>query len=134
MEVCVTIAILLIAGPLLLKLFGSILRGLGPLIAILIGLAVVVGGVALTFTIVRSLIEGAASLIFGPVGLLLLLTGGGYLAYREWNKRQTINGVVRAPEKRKRSGSRLEIGDDGEIVTLDELMDDEDTPKRKRGG
>jgi hypothetical protein len=135
MEVCITLGAILILGPIVLRLLGSILRALGPLIMLLVAGAIVLGLASLVFGVVSSLISGAVDFATGPVGLLLLLGGGGFLAYREWQKRQgnaPDQGRVYRPEKRKRDSARLEIGDDGEIVTLDELLDDEDVPKRKR--
>jgi hypothetical protein len=134
-EICVVGFLLIVGLPILFKLLGAILRALGPLIMLLVAGAIVLGLASLVFGVVSSLISGAVDFATGPVGLLLLLGGGGFLAYREWQKRQgnaPDQGRVYRPEKRKRDSARLEIGDDGEIVTLDELLDDEDVPKRKR--
>jgi hypothetical protein len=137
-DICIGLFLLFVVLPVVLKLLGAILRALGPLIMLLVAGAIVLGLASLVFGVMSSLITGAFEFATGPVGLLLLLGGGGFLAYREWNKRQgtrrptTETTEVYTSEKRKRGSSRLEIGDDGEIVTLDELLDDEDMPKRKR--
>lgn len=137
MEVCIAILALMILGPIFLKLLKGLFRALGPLLVLLIAGAIALGFVTLVFNLVTSLISGAVDFATGPVGLLLIL-GGGYLGYREFRKRQQSPPDQRRvyhPEKRKRDSSRLELGDDGEIVTLDELLDDdEDLPKQKRGG
>jgi hypothetical protein len=138
MELCIGLLVLIFFVPLAFKLLGAVMRALGPLIMLLVAGAIVLGLASLVFGVMSSLITGAFEFATGPVGLLLLLGGGGFLAYREWNKRQgtrrppTETTEVYTGEKRKRGSSRLEIGDDGEIVTLDELLDDEDMPKRKR--
>ena len=138
MEVCVGILVLLIALPLLFKLLGALLRVLGPLIGIAIVVAVVVGVVALAVNLVGSVVNSAVNVLFGPLGLLLIGGAVAYIAYRQWQKRQIgrPGGARRDTytwdEKPKRGKPPIEIGDDGEIVTLDELMDEE-PEKKKRG-
>lgn len=136
MDVCVTIIAVLILGPIVLRLLGAILRGLGPLLKLAVAAVIVLGIASLAFGLVKSVISGVANLIFGPLGLLLIGGTAVYLAYREWQKRNPAplsGGDVVAGEKPKRSASRIGLGDDGEIVTLDELLGDE-PEKRKRGG
>jgi hypothetical protein len=130
-EICIVILVLMIGLPILFRL----LKALGPLFAVIIGLALAVGLVVLAVNLIGSLISGAFNLLFGPLGLLLAGGAVTLLLYRRWQSRQlNPGGVVTLDDKRKRTGSstRLEIGDDGEIVTLDELMD-EDGEKKKRG-
>ena len=130
-EICIVLIVLIVGLPILFRL----LKALGPIIAILVAVAVAIGVVALAFNLIGSLIGLAADLLIGPLGLLLVGGGVAFFLYRRWQQRQlSPNGVVTLDEKRKRSGSstRLEIGDDGEIVTLDELLD-EDGEKKKRG-
>ncbi|HYO87168.1 MAG TPA: hypothetical protein VER79_00895, partial [Candidatus Limnocylindrales bacterium] len=64
MEICVGIVLLMIFGPLVFKLLGAILRGLGPVIAVIVAAAIVLGIGALVFQIVSSLISGAVNVIF----------------------------------------------------------------------
>lgn len=133
-SICVTLAVLLVAGPLVFKLLGAILRGLGPLIAIAVGLAIALGVVWLAVNMVGSVISTAFNLLFGPLGLLILGGAAAYFGYRQWKKRQygpAGRGVHTWDAKPKRNAPTIEIGDDGEIVTLDELLD-EDAPKKKR--
>jgi hypothetical protein len=131
LEICIVIMVLIIGLPLLFR----ILKGLGPIIAVLIAVAVAVGVVALAFNLIGALISTGFELLFGPLGLLLLGGGLAFFLYRRWQQRQLAPGVVTLDEKKKRTSGtkRLDIGDDGEIVTLDELLDDDDAPKQKRG-
>lgn len=137
MEFCVGLLVLLIAVPFLFKLLGAILRALGPLIAVLLGISLVLGIVWLAFNLVRSVVEGAAGLLFGPLGLLLLGGVAAWFGYREWQKRQIGRSRSSSTHvwdaKPKRGSTHLEIGDDGEIVTLEELMDEDEPEKKKRG-
>jgi len=134
MEVCVGILVLLIAVPMLFKLLGAMFRVLGPLIAVAIAVAIVLGVVVLAVNLVGSVISTAVNLLFGPLGLLLVGGTAAYFGYQWWKKRQypSVPHSTRVWDaKPKRGEPSIEIGDDGEIVTLDELMDDE-PEKRKR--
>ena len=137
MEVCVGILVLLIGLPLLFKLLGAIIRALGPLIAVVFVVAVVLGVVWLAVNLVGSVISTAINLLFGPLGLLLIGGAVAYIAYQQWQKRQIGRpGGVRHDtyiwdEKPKRDRPSIEIGDDGEIITLDELMDEEQEKKKR---
>ncbi len=136
MDVCVTILAVLILGPIALRLLGAILRGLGPLLKLAVAAVIVLGIASVVFGLVKSILSGVVNLIFGPLGLLLLGGAAVYLGYREWQKRSPAplgsDDMVDA-DKPKRDASRFDVGDDGEIVTLDELLGDE-PEKRKRGG
>lgn len=129
-EFCVVILVLVIGLPILFRL----LKALGPIVAILIGIALAVGVVVLAANLVGLLIETSVELLFGPVGIALVVGGLAYAGYRRWQRSQLPPGVVASDEKRKRTGSstRLEVGDDGEIVTLDELLDEDGGEKKKR--
>lgn len=136
MEFCVGLLVLLIAVPFLFKLLGATLRALGPLIAVIVGVVVVVGVVALAVNLVGSLVNFAVTQLIGPLGLLLLGGAAVWFGYREWQKRQigrSGGGSTHVWDaKPKRGSTHLEIGDDGEIVTLDELMSEDEPEKKKR--
>ncbi len=130
-EICIVIFVLIIGLPVLFRL----LKALGPLFAVIVGLVLAVGLVVLAVNLIGSLISGAFNLLLGPLGLLLVGGALTFFLYQRWQKRQLPpDGVVTVSEKPKRRIEQpLEIGDDGEIVTLDELLDDDAIPKKKRG-
>lgn len=135
MEICFAIFALMILGPIFFRLLKGLFQVFGQLVAVLIAVVIVLGIIGLVFNLISSLVSGVVNFATGPVGLLLIFGGGGYLVYREWRKRQPGPSEQRRvyhPEKRKRDSSRLELGDDGEIVTLDELLDEGETEKKKK--
>ena len=127
-EICIVIFVLIIGLPILFRL----LKALGPVIAVLVGIAIAIGIVVLAVNLVGSMISGAFNLLLGPLGVLILGGAAAYFGYRQWQKRQADRTVIFGDEKSKRATSQIEIGDDGEIVTLDELLD-EGEEKKKRG-
>jgi hypothetical protein len=127
-EICIIILVVLIGLPILFRL----LKALGPVIAVLVGIAVAIGLVVLAANLVGAMVSGAFELLFGPLGLLLVGGVAAFIGYRQWQKRQAERTVVFTDEKPKRAASRIEVGDDGEIVTLAELLD-EGEEKKKRG-
>lgn len=138
LELCIVGMVLLIA----LSMLPRLLKALGPLIATIIGVGLAVGVVWLAYNLVRMMIEGAAGLLFGPIGLLVMGLLVAYFGYRQFQKRQyrasdlgdsSGQGVHTWDAKPKRGQPPIEIGDDGEIVTLDELMDENKPDKKKRG-
>ncbi|MBL8145526.1 MAG: hypothetical protein JNL34_04000 [Anaerolineae bacterium] len=134
LEICIVIFVLIIGLPLLFRL----LKSLGPLIAVLIGLAIVLGVVWLAVNLVGSVVSTAVNLLFGPLGLLLIGGAAAYIAYQQWQKRQigrpggARHDTYTWDEKPKRDKPPIEIGDDGEIVTLDELLDEEQEKKKRQ--
>ena len=127
-EICIVIFVLIIGLPILFRL----LKALGPVIAVLVGIAIAIGIVVLAVNLVGSMISGAFNLLLGPLGVLILGGAAAYFGYRQWQKRQGDRTVIFTDEKPKRAANRIEIGDDGEIVTLDELLDEGEEKKKRQ--